>query len=34
VISGELGRPRTPDAFVSGDPAALSGAGFDSAAIG
>ena len=34
VISGELGRPQAPDAFVSGDPGALSGAGLGSAAIG
>jgi rubrerythrin len=34
VISGELGRARVPDAFVNGDPAALSGAGLAAGAIG
>jgi rubrerythrin len=34
VISGELGRPRVPDAFVSGDPGALSGAGLNGRAVG
>ncbi len=34
VISGELGRPQVPDAFVQGDPGALSRTGRSSGATG
>jgi rubrerythrin len=34
VISGELGRPEVPEAFVSGDPGALSWAGLPREAVG
>ena len=34
VIAGQLGRPQVPEAFVRGDPRALSGAGLEPGAIG